>query len=458
MQIKRMIQPPLRIAWFSPLAGAHYLRSAAYTAAVIDACPAHWEIEVFVGDEDLKRAGEQKAAIYHYHRFFEQARRKEFDAVFYNLENHARARFVALCGARFPGISLFHQSNLFAMERSAFRHATGPTDLNNLMDDLFGPDSVRLGDYHVRGWPIEAFLRIYRTAEPGLRYSAAAAFFSTHALRAAKGKHPALPLHLLYNAVELQETRDQDLERKKLHIDQDAFVLGYSGTEKLNHRFHTVMAALQASRRKTVLLWLLPDEEQLPWVEEELNRDETSTGMTRVVLLRIANKEALAHALSSCDLFLGLELDQDSSLSVSAATALALGLPLVSLATGLPSAAAFRIEPGFAEAGELCALLNLLQERPELLSTVGAQGREYARRELSPRRAVQELEACLREDADVLAAAAKRKKQDYRAAKERLFGGLKDELAGVNPWHERPEMLWDAAVSAAIKDLKWEAE
>lgn len=169
-----------RIAWFSPIALDRPLSSAVYTRLLLPELSSAFEIEVFTDDPDLDFFDSQPESspaggqlffpaerIFHHHRFGERDNFARFDLCVYQIEDCSRNSFCYRHQRLAPGLALRHDLNLNRMFLDAYRHSTGGTDIDNEIAELFGPTAPKLGQFAVRGWPIELFDRMLQRGISG---------------------------------------------------------------------------------------------------------------------------------------------------------------------------------------------------------------------------------------------------------------------------------------------------
>ena len=355
----------LRVAWFTAWSYKIPLRSGVVSGACVRALSqpnaleqACWEIETFVGDADLEEltqaavhAVEQPFGVgltFHYLRAWERHQLKPFDLFIYSVEDHPRCRFIAEYHHTMPGIVITHDINLNRLCWDRFAHTTAPTEINDEMDVLFGRHSARLGDAFVRGWPLDAFDRVYRRGLAQLnrahRLVLGSAVHSRSLSSGLKARSRVLPIPL--------DCFSPPVDPLSAVRPSSYLVLDVSPSDTARARGALIAAQRLWERSVPIpLVWIVSHEEDIPHAEQLLNSSAKSCPalLERISIRSPLTLHARAQLIGGAALVISPGGDEFRGTSFVVATALASGrpviLPNIGIGEDLPSDLAIKLEP-----------------------------------------------------------------------------------------------------------------
>ncbi|MBP9838803.1 MAG: hypothetical protein KBC84_08820, partial [Proteobacteria bacterium] len=166
-----------RIAWFCAHSSSDLLKSQQIFTSIYPKVSAEYEIDLFLDNYDLDEISSGKVTTasintFHYLQAIQRHKTLSYSCFFYQIEDHPRAQYIFRHSQLMPGITYFHDLNLNQIYLDRFKDSTAGTDLNQEMDELFGKQSARLGNYKVRGWNNNIFDGIYQRGFEQLEKSA----------------------------------------------------------------------------------------------------------------------------------------------------------------------------------------------------------------------------------------------------------------------------------------------
>lgn len=477
-----------RIAWVSPIARDRLLRSAGLSHALLNVLPESYDVEVFADDHDLAvLEGESKDQVgdsglgfplYHYHRIHERNAWKGFDCFVYQLEDHEACSFVARSASIRPGICYFHDLNLNRLYQSYFRHSSAETDLNDLMDENFGPDSARLGNYHVRHWSIEAFDRVYACGEKEIRAAALAVLMNDAARNHIQVKEFAPSCCLSRYPVDVIEegkvAEENMKQRRRLGISSNDLVVGFSGSYVLADRMQATLEAFlelqkvlsarpieQAGRLR--LLWIAGDEDECKRAAQVMHRVKEQGGELGDVvhIVQAHSGEDYLGLLCVPNVFAAVRFDALRALPRGLIESLARGVPAVVAKHGpsaeLPSGVVIRIPVGSGERQALALSLEEILRNPGLQKTLAQNGRDFVAMECAPPGVLADLEAILGYKRAHLRESMKEGAERYGQAQAALLTDLRKDLGAREFTVEEGKGvdIWGQVSEKAVSDFGW---
>jgi hypothetical protein len=395
---------PLRIAWFSPVAATSLRKSACFTRALVPLLieSGRFQIEIFTSDEDLDEAARLSSATFRasepqgfpaslsVQTAFFRHRSHPFDIFFYQFEDHSDLAAVRRHSRLWPGLCLFHDLNLHHMHLAQFKHTTGAQDLNAAMDELFGPQSVRLGDQHVRGWPLEIYDAVYPVGRTELSL-AGGCLFTTRRQRDAAAEYCSgcvlpFPIAGIGTAEVFEEQRSL---RRFLDLELSRPIVGFSGLPRLADRAphivevfsRLIQETARSSEEQAFLLWILP-----PGCNDEARQAhalcrKNNLGAEHFRVLESSSPAEFSSFHSIPQLYLAVNPDRLRSpadgLWASLIRAKACLVSSLALPELVQAHAALGIDPGRSEQAALFHTLRLLLRDKDLCRAIGRAGRHY---------------------------------------------------------------------------------
>ncbi len=465
----------LRIAWFTAWSDTIPLRSSVVSAAAVSWLTHgsdRWEIEVFVGDKDLEELAtpaEELAKgcdrfggsrVYHYLRAWDRHQSSPFDLFVYSIEDSPRCRFAAEIHHSLPGIVIAHDVNLNKLCWSRFAHTTAPTEINQEMDTLFGSRSARLGDAFVRGWPLDAFDRIYRRGSVELNRAQRIVVSESYLRRSLStglfGRSVVIPVPLECFAPKSAQLAE--------------VVPGRLLLDAASSDISAVRVALRAFGRLRAdvhLHWLVTSADELERAHSML--DTTEDG-TRALITIIApdSFDGRLNAISSAQLVLSPSSDEYRGISFVSGTALSTGKPLVISAIGsgegLPDSVAVKVTREYCERGHYddaavwSAAITAMLGAPELSRALGQRASDWAAGERSVGTFCERLRSYVREELVSLKLNRRVTERRYLTAQALHVHTLMERLDEVDLWRDDNEgnsIVFNSVLKAATKDFGW---
>lgn len=347
-----------RIAWVSTIAN-ELLHASQQSRGVLRAVPGGFDIEVFSASADCGQFGERVPTgqlLFHHSRLAERNRAKRFDAVLTQIEDAGACNFARLAAEVWPSVVLAHDVNLNRMFQQIYEYTTAPTELNDLAIRLFGADAPKLGDYHVKKWPVEIFDKRYvaRLTDPAIgtlgQSPLIAATCCAHAaaLRGAARTTTATgaAVAVLPKAVDLgspEACKAKALELSgRLATSPHAFVAAFHPSHLLADTVVRTLeglaaaAAREPSKPEIVLLWLYSDRRELRLAEGQtrLFSEAFPESRVRIELVSVQSAAECCAAVLSSDAVIAVRNDELRSAPLEVAFAQLLEVPLLQSAQG----------------------------------------------------------------------------------------------------------------------------
>lgn len=289
------------LGWCSAVHPAAGPQSARFTSLVMPALSARVPVRQFTdivlgpkgGETGLSHAGLSHADVGHTGvgdtgEFVEPAhlwslalarQRQPLTAVLTLLENHPGAAPYQRSASLFPGPTIFFDLIMPAPVLAQFAHSTGGTDLDAETARRFGSSTVRFGDYSVRGWSTEQFLRLYPWAVEDLARACPAFVFSRAQARLVKRLAPSTSCSVLVSplrAVTPQRVRaERELARTSIGIPPEASVIAFGAGRYSTPAIGLFLDAAEAGQLADVLLVIVESAAHLRQVTELLSRRPT---------------------------------------------------------------------------------------------------------------------------------------------------------------------------------------
>lgn len=436
----------MRIAWFSPLIQDAPLKTASTTWSLLPHLREKADVELFLDEPDLRAIladGDGDGEIsdhlgdvktFHYLRAYQRHQEQPFDAFVYLLEDHPRANFVELTYRMFPGAVIFFDQNFNRLEMSRLSHATTGAQLNAEMDQLFGADSARLGEYQARGWSLDVFDKIYPRGQE--RFSNAALAFCPYAQGREELKRtvPQITVENFREAVLVPQMDNAEQYRRELRArlgySDEQVVIAATANSFLYDRLPQICEAaadLLGRHSKLRLLCVAKDRaaEDLAgyWLEKyDLNHHPA------VEVLGADSAESLFSLLSACDIFLRPRFDLLRSVPISVHAAMARGRACVVSdlgATGeLPNDTVLKIPVGGNEALAISEAIKGLLENPTLRKQLGVNAQRHIETEHNGAKAADEFLGALKRNIGMVSQQFDQQMLIYRRKKRELLEEL----------------------------------
>ncbi|MCB0324056.1 MAG: hypothetical protein KDD69_10800 [Bdellovibrionales bacterium] len=464
-----------RIAWFSTINGPHLSAAAAYTRLLLP-CLAEFEIEIFTGESDFSDSlplgsGQSGARVFHSHRAAQRHREHPFQYFVYNLEDRASSRPVQLAAEVVPGVAIFHDVRLNQLYRGRFSHSTAAKDIDEMQIALFGEQAARLGEYHVRGWSIESFDRVYHCGKPEAEAAGAVLTFSNAGVRRLRSLGIraevllGLPPVAMVPSTEVLRQREQT--RAMLQYRSEQVVIGFCGSEILVDRIPQALEAFAAvlsdGAPQIRLLWLVGSRLERERAQQALQRcsRHAPTMLEHIDLVCRESAEDYRSVLSAFDLLLAPRFDELRGVPRYVLDVSARAVPAITSSVGsgfsFPQGATLSIEPGRGEERALRMLLGESIANRALRVKVGEAARAFVAMECTAAGAAEDFRAVLERNGERIGAVQRAAQARYRHARSELLTELRQE-APFDAMHANHvvEPGGTDVINQAIHEFGWE--
>ncbi len=414
-----------RIAWISPISNRSTTASAYFSRNLLPTLASELAFEVFVDDSGLKGAGHSPVSsfsqlrggdsetipIHHYHRLELIHGKQPFDFFVYHFEDSAECAYVQKIAQLHPGICFFHDLRLNRLYQSRILHTTAAKDFNDLMDEHFGAESVRLGEYHMRGWSVDVFDRMYPLGQSDIEQSPIAVTvnqeFCKELLSHGSNRH----CYFIPPCVDLSQNTATSCDRASLGIGSSDFVIGFSGDCSSSQHVHEVFEScamflheLSPSERERVrLLWMREGSLSDLDIQRKKAFFEMLHGLLPNDVIEIfegdiSSRESVAEC---CDVFLCVETDDARGLSADVIRAMLAGCCCIlsesSACSELSSSSVLTVPRGQAMLPSIARTLVEVFSSPVLREQISASSRTFCREHFSPESASQKFLSLLTE-------------------------------------------------------------
>lgn len=443
----------LRIAWCSPLTTKSCLRTSEYTKQALSILSEKNNIELFLSDEDLDELSQdsfQGVSAYHYHWLTRAHAREAFDLFVYQIENHPRANFVKNCLVQWPGLTFFHDTNLNRIYFDALKHSTGGTDFNKEMDTLFGTSSIRFGDWHVRGWPLEILDCFYIRGLEELKQAGAISVFSERMKD--EVRHLLNDQALISIAPSLFSISGDVLSKRN---SSSEYTIGVSGVTTLEDRALQILESFLFVKKQRLtfkVIWLVHDEFEKKKIEETLSLfEQNEEGVKELITVEFVHSiSSISKALESVDVFLSLSHSPRVGPSLSLQIASKMDLPIIASDTGpgldVLSESLFRVGLGSKERGILSELLcYFVSNNVRCASEVKTLNQSNG----------DVLQSYLNEFAQSLSPLVAKKAQALLAAKDLVIKAIKEQTSSLD-FQTIDSKYGIEMVETVSEDFKWD--
>jgi len=442
----------LKLAWISPLTRTHHLRSAAFSRMILPLVCDEAEVEVFVDDAEWallcreQHPATARFPVFHFLRLAQRHRTKHFDCFVYQLEDTPACAFVERAMKLFPGLCCFHDLNLNRLYYSKFAHSTAATDINELMDAEFGPGSVRLGDYHVRGWSTAAFDAIYPCGRRELQEAGAVAVFNHSARRRVQEDVPHVPVCLCRTPVQsIARSESERLRREfrdALGSAANEKLIGFYASDELSGDAAGLLEEFarlyQEHHQQLRLVWGVPSFAQASFAEKVrdklLGADSLVSSAISVAVLDCSSK--FNSYFASLDLFVELRCDALRGIPQGVLAAMACAIPALVPDAGpcadIPEPCVLHFPAGLAQQITLKRLLREVLQNEALGEEMSQCARLFVRNEGDFRLCAEELLSFVRLQADSLKQRVQERELELEQAKQRLVAELRHDLMARN--------------------------
>ncbi len=323
-----------------------------------------------------------------------ERRAGEYDAIFYHLGNNPAHEFVYELAQRFPGVQVFHDfllhhliAHLMVEAGRQWRRYEG------IFRDEHGEAGARLADLRWRGVADEFEKFAFPLNRHVARLARAIVVHNLESAERMEESAPGIPVTVVPHHAGSPPpaaagiTREE--ARRRLHLPQDAFVVGQFGYVTRPKQPAAVVGGFAAVSK-------LRDDALLAIV----GADRTGGGLQRLIdrhylqgKVRIAGYVDLDHFylyLRAVDAVVNLRYPSAGESSGTAARALAEGRPLIVNNAGsfaeLPDDVALKVEIDGDQAEEVGRHLIRLVDDPPFRAALEAHARAYAATVLDPAR------------------------------------------------------------------------
>lgn len=402
----------MRIAWFSPLSRPHLLKSAAYTQAILPYLPSNWSVSFFVDDQEYHQLP-RRENVFHFHRYYDVAEREvtkpPFDVHVYHFEDHPSCHYVRLCAAVTPGVCFFHDLRLNELYRSQYAHSSAAKDFDDLMDRHFGATSIRIGQYHLRGWPLKVFDRLYPCGREEFANAGVAMLESDYAMKYLAKQASTTTLRRSQPAV-CQAAVDKAIELEKhaaVVKEKGPFVVTVFSQDLIADGVERILATLGS------------------WQKTHKQID-----LEVLLVQEVSDEFAFAETIAGSTLVLALQCDELRGLPQAALSAMRLGVPVVVSDLGasaeMPSGVAMKLAPG--EEGSLALSIFLdtffsdrYVDSQSFRSGLGKAGVEFITALADPKQLIADLQEVLINDGEQLVVLRDKREQGIKQARDTLL-------------------------------------
>jgi hypothetical protein len=343
------------------------LRSSEYTKEALNILSPNNNIELFVADEDLDEinaSSYQGVPVFHHHWLTRAHAREKFDLFVYQIENHSRAHFVKCCLSLWPGLTFFHDTNLNRVYFHALKHSTGGTDFNAEMDRMFNKTSIRFGDWHVRGWPLEILDSFYVRGDEEVKNAGAIAVFSERMKDEIReiSKSP-IPIRVAPRHI----SRAADMPQDK--NPQNQYTIGIAGATTLEDRSLQILESLLYAKKQSLdfqVHWFVHDEFEERQIEETIRlfilNEESFKDLIKIVFVK--DTLTVSCELKTTDVLISLTHSPRKGPPHTSLIAEEMGIPVITGETGpgldILSERVFKVGMGPGDRGQLNELLSYL--------------------------------------------------------------------------------------------------
>ncbi len=444
----------MRIAWFSSILTSALLRSSEFSRTVLKYVPKDWDVEVFVDDVDLEELKEKRLydfKVFHYLRAYLRDKENPFDVFIYQLEDNELCSFCLQSLRVYGGISYMHDISFNRIEMGYYKEDTTGDRLNEKMEELYGKNSVKLGDVLTKGWPIEAYDRIYPSGREDWSNNTAIILFERRLIEIIKDKVGAEVIASTnfslepYGEEKIESSRER--VREKLNLGEEEFIVTFSGERPVEDRILETILGFKkflvrflndnndSKYQLARLLWVVNSSEGLKVSKDIIKelREKKDKVVDYIILLRVTSVSELKDILLSSDSFVGLHSHEFHGVLLCSYLSLSFGVPCVLSGieddTTFPINVLSSINIASDESEALSNELYKLATSSKYHSFIKKNSLDFAKNYSSPLFVIKDLESVFSEYMTRIKVDRKKRFLKYKEEEKRYTEALKGEVS-----------------------------
>lgn len=195
--------------------------SSFYVQKILSELVEEFNVDLFIPERSvgkLRERFESICRVFHVHALPVKLQEVPYYNIIYSLENSPSSALCIWYLMQYPGIVLLHDQNFFRLYCESLGHGTDSYELNALVEKIYGENSIKIGEQHIRQRSLEVYAEFYSFLKPLIKSACGVGIFETLQDEGLTEGEKIFSLQRSYNNIDLSKSITDLSKEKKIAI------------------------------------------------------------------------------------------------------------------------------------------------------------------------------------------------------------------------------------------------